>query len=90
MHGDEESRREEARQEKEVGSNHGPLIGEFCLEGGDLSGDEEKASRQEGCSEKKEVDSTTSRYAGGGTPQRHSYTLFYDCWFRQVEELFFK
>jgi hypothetical protein len=45
--------------------------------GGELRGDEEKGSPQEGCSEEKEVVSLTIDYAGGGTPQRHSYYYSY-------------
>ncbi len=47
-------------------------------EGGDPRGDEEKASRQEGCPEEKEVTYATSGYAGGGTPQRDSYFILYE------------
>ena len=43
--------------------------------GGDCSGDEEEASRQEGCAEEKEVTTDTTDYAGGGTPQRDSYSI---------------
>jgi hypothetical protein len=45
-----------------------------------LSGDEEEASRQEGCSEEKEVALYTSDYAGGGTPQRDSYFILSWCY----------
>lgn len=56
MNGDEEGRREEARQEKEVRPINSTCDRKaFCREGGDLSGDEEEASRQEGCPEEKEV-----------------------------------
>lgn len=81
LNGDEEGRREEARQEKEVRESTRRAIECFFREGGDLSGDEEEASRQEGCPEEKEVTSYTytSGYAGGGTPQRHLYSILHDC-----------
>jgi hypothetical protein len=48
------------------------------LEGGDRSGDEEEAGRQEGCPEEKEVTLSISGYAGGGTPQRDLYFILYE------------
>ena len=54
------------------------MIERPCQEGGDRSGDEEEASREEGCPEEKEVTYATSGYAGGGTPQRDSYFILYE------------
>jgi len=43
-----------------------------------LRGDEEEAGRQEGRSEEEEVVLNRKlNYAGGGTPQRHSYDILY-------------
>jgi hypothetical protein len=49
------------------------------LRGGELRGDEEEGSSKKGCSEEKEVASLTIDYAGGGTPQRHSYSILSYC-----------
>jgi hypothetical protein len=43
-----------------------------------LRGDEEEAGRQEGRPEEEEVVLNRQlNYAGGGTPQRHSYNILY-------------
>ena len=57
-------------------------------EGGDCCGDEEEAGRQEGCPEEKEVSSQSSDYAGGGTPQRDSYSISYYIGSSSVEKNF--
>jgi hypothetical protein len=81
--GHEEGRREEAREEEEV--RRPRLMSEyvFCRKGVISSGDEEEASRQEGCPKEKEV---THRHVKtlGAAPPSGTYTLFYIICARQV------